>query len=168
MKNQTRYAPMRPYEPAAPSRNQYVLAGSQQLENIYYDVTANDEDLDLDEYFEGQDEPRPPVPEKRYWQHLSLQDIVDLAPEGTKLSDIILDIYNPRNFEYTAVSFKHIKRDMEMEENQYQQAVVDYQKEMDKYQKELAVYKAEAADFYAWKKQIQIEELESKLAKLKK
>jgi hypothetical protein len=165
------YPPQKPCEPTKPLRSSYALIKAGKGKLIYRDVEVNgDSEFDLDEYFEDQDEKRPEIPEKRYWQNLSLQDIVDLAPPGTKLCDIILSISMPRYLEYTDVAFTAYSRNLEAEEAAYQKDLAKYEKAMIKYEKEkdLVKYEKEKAIYDQWLKDQEIEKLEAQLKKLKK
>ncbi len=164
----TRYPPGRPYEPHEPKRSEYVTYDFKSSKNIYYDINVGDSDFDLEQHFADRDEEMPALPAKRYWQNLSLQDIVDLAPPGAKLSDIILDISFPRYMDYVEVSFTHTVRDLELEEADYQRALKHYEEEHEKYRVAYAKYEAELADYNKWKTGQEIAELEGKLAALKK
>lgn len=163
--------PREPYEPHKPIRSEFINKEATDSVTVYRDVEVlGDSDLNLDEYFKDNEigDQRPAIPEKRYWQHLTLQDIVDLAPPGAKLSDISLYIDFPRYLEYIDLSFVHNTRNLKAEEKAFDSAMKEYEKDMIKYRADLAIFKKELAEYSEWEKQQEIQELENKLAKLKK
>jgi len=161
--------PQEPHKPVEPVRSSYVGDGATNKGNIYYDIETNgDSEYDLDEHFADQDEERPAIPAKRYWQNLTLQDIVDLAPPGTKLTDIVFDLSFPRYMEYTEVSFKHVERNLKAEEKAYQRDYKQYQRELADYNEKYAEYLKDKEAYEKWVNEQEIKRLEEKLAKLKK
>lgn len=152
--------PIKPFAPTKPNRHEFNLFKSKKKNVIYRDVEANYDTIDLKECFEEQEEELPKIPNQRYWQNLSLQDIINLAPPETKLSNIILHIDMPRDLSYTDVSFTIFNRDLETEEKEYQNSLKKYEKEMKQYEKDVIEYNAKM-DIY--NKQIK----ENKIKKIK-
>jgi hypothetical protein len=107
-----------------------------------------------------------PLSEKRYHEGLTLQDVVDLAPPGTKLSDIMLRIHF--NMEYAEITFVHKERDIELEDKLYAEALAKFEKEYTAYEANLAAYEAAIEVIRQQNKQAQIEALEKQLAQLKR
>jgi len=162
-----RYAPYPPHEPYEPKREHYNTQGAAEHKTIYHDVgLVGDCEIDLEEYFEDMDE-KLPHPVLNYNQ-VTLQDIVDLAPPGAKLSDIKLNISYPRMVEYLEVKFIYTKRDLEAEERAFLHAKKEYEKEYAQYLIDKAKYDKEMADYQVWRKQQEIKELEQKIADLKR
>ncbi len=168
MKTEKRYPPRPPYGPPyEPKREHYNTQGATTHQVIYHDVEVlGDCEIDLEECFENM-ERELPHPALNYNQ-ITLQDIVDLAPPGAKLSDIRLDISYPRMAEYLEVKFIYNKRDLEVEEKAFLQAKEEHDKENAQYLKELWEFNKEMTDYQAWQKEQEIKLLEEKLANLKK
>lgn len=162
-----RCPPRKPYEPHEPKREHYNTQGAVEHKTVYHDVgLIADCDIDLEQYFEDMDE-KLPHPALNYNQ-VTLQDIVDLAPPGAKLSDIKLHISYPRMVEYLEVKFIYSKRDLEAEERAFLHAKEKYEKEYAQYLVDMKKYNEELADFQAWQKEQEIKQLEEKLAHLKR
>lgn len=160
--------PQQPWEPHKPERHEFNLIKAGKGKVIYRDLDGNgdyDRDLQIEDMFE--DGERPPLPEQRYWEKLSLQDILDLAPPGTKPCDIILGIDFPRDYSYTDLTFTAYKRDLEAEEAEYQKALSQYKKDKEEYDKALPEYEKELEEFEKWKKNKQIQKLQDELERLK-
>lgn len=170
-KRPERYPPQnRSYEPNKPERATYdANYGAKKPKSIYYDieVLGDNDSFDLDEHFEDEGCKRPPIPAKRYWQNISLQDIVDLAPLGAKLSDIVLGIHHPRHMDYVEISFNHVVRDQEAEEEQFQKDMRKYERELAKYQTDLVKYQADLADYEVWQAEQELKEAEDQVSKLR-
>lgn len=163
------HPPMEPDEPIKPERSHYDLVGVAfaEREVIYHDVEVlGDSDIDLEECFADQDK-QLPHPTKGI-QNLSLQDVVDLAPPGAKLSDIVFNIEYPRYLEYMEFTFSHVKRDLQEEERVFQVAMEKYQEEYTQYQKDIETYQKELVEHEGWEKNQKIKKLEAQLAQLKK
>lgn len=159
--------PQEPYKPSEPVRSTYIGTNANYKKSIYYDIeVTGDSDFDLDEYFEDHGKKRH-IPDKRYWENLTLQDIVDLAPPGTKLQDIVFDLSFPRMLEYTEVEFKHIERDLDAEEKAYQKDMEKYQKELDAYGTNFIQYEKDLEAYQQWYHEQEVKELEGKLSELK-
>lgn len=162
------HPPMEPDEPRKPQRSHYDLEGTSKRKRIYHDVVVlGDSEIDIEEYFADLDRELP-RPAKRVFQNLSLQDIVDLAPPGAKLSDIIFHMEYPRYIEYIEFSFDHIKRNHAAEEKAFQEAMKEYDREYAQYQQDLATYKKELSEHREWERTRKIKKLETQLAQLKK
>jgi hypothetical protein len=162
------YPQDKPYKPVRRDPIDFRLTNASGENVIYRDIEVNgDSDFDLDEYLEDQEEPRT-IPEIRYWENLSLQDIVDLAPPGTKLSDIIFHTEMDRHETYTEVKFTVYNRDIEEENTAYRKSVEKYNKELDEYNIDIARYEKELEEYNFSMKQQQIEKLEAEIKKLKK
>ena len=155
------------WEPRKPTRLSFIGFGAIKKTSIYHDTEILMEDWDAEEYYKGMGEEPPEEPLISY-NKLTLQDLVDLAPPGAKLSDITFDISYPRMLEYLDISFYHQERLLELEEQAYQKALQDYDVAFAKYQEACNKHQAELADYQAWKKQQDIIDLEEKLAQLKK
>jgi hypothetical protein len=163
-----RYPPLDPIEPDKPERSHYDLHNALERKRIYHDVVVlGDSEIDLEEYF-ADEERELPNPAKHIYQNLSLQDIVDLAPPGAKLSDIIFHMDYPRMIEYMEFTFDYIKRDEQEEERAFQVAMKEYEQDYAQYQKEFAKYEVALADYEQWEKGVQIKALEEQLNQLKK
>lgn len=169
MKEITPY-PQKPLEPVKPERQDFNLLNHKKEKIIYRDCDVNGDvdDSYLDEMFDDQDEERPPIPEQRYWEKLSLQDIINLAPPGTDPRNIILHLEFPRDYYYTDLYFTVHERDFEAEEAAYQEGLKKYYKDKEKYDKELPEYEKQLAKFHEWEKQEEIDKLEKRLSELKK
>jgi len=167
-----RYPPNKPYKPTEPKRTSSRLVSSNETKSeiIYRDVSilGDRDDINLEEWFNDQDEVLPPEPDIRWWNKLSLQDIVDMAPPNTQLCDIILEINMPRHLEYIDVSFSKHQRDLDYEEADYQNSLKKYEKEMIEYEKEMIEYKEKLDDYDKWAKEQQIKNLEQQIKNLKK
>ena len=127
-----------------------------------------DRDESIEELFENYGYDPPILPEKRYWDHLTLQDIVDLAPPEAKLSDIYLKIRHPRMLEYVEVTFKYIQRNTEKEFKNFEKDLKKYKKEFPIYEEASAKYNKEVEEYHDWVKRQEIEKLEARLKELKK
>lgn len=165
-----RYPPSKPYyEPHLPKRKEYRLVGSKGEEPIYRDVSVlGDREIDLKEWFEDYDETLPPEPDIRWWEKLSLQDIVDMVPPDTKLSDVIFHIDMPRHLEYIDITFSKHERDLNAEEIAYQKALERYEKDMLQYNKDLAKYKKDLDEYEEWRRKKELSELKAKIKSLSK
>lgn len=109
-----------------PKRSSFDFYKCKFIKTIYRDIESNDPQYSLRDHFKNLGEVRPSYPEKRYWQNLSLQDIVDLVPPETKLCNIGINISDPGISEYTEVSFLLYERDFDAEEEAYQKALKAY------------------------------------------
>lgn len=162
-----KYPPLDPIEPTKPERSYYKNFGSKNDKVIYHDVEqVGDSDIDLEEYFNDQDEELP-KPALRY-NEITLQDILDLAPKGVKPSDISLNISYPRYVEYLEIMFLYKERDLDLEEAVYQKDIKKYNKDYAKFQKEMAEYEVNLAAYQESQREEKIKELEDQLSKLKK
>ena len=159
--------PQEPYEPVKPNINDFIGTSAKRGKYLYSDTEMLKEDIDEDEYWEDMDEKKPNVPNKRYFEKLSLQDILDLAPEGIKPKDIVFDLNYPRYLDYIQVGFYILKRDLDAEKAAYELACSKYEEQYEKYKVEHAEYLQNKLDFENWKNQQEILELENKLNKLK-
>ena len=163
--------PQQIYEPSEPKRHEFRLIKAGKPKIIYRDLDGNgDFDPDfLEERLEDEfeDDIRPPLPEQRYWQKLSLQDIMDLAPPGTRPCDIILGIDFPRDYYYTDLTFTVYKRDLDAEEKAYQKALKKYEKDKQEYNAALPEYERKLKAFNDWQKEQRIKKLEKQIDKIK-
>lgn len=165
--SETRYPPRTPIAPYKTERYQYDTVGAKGHTVVYRDVEAmGDFDLDLEEYFADMDEVLP-QPEKGY-NRITLQDIVDAAPPGAKLSDIKLNVSYPRMGEYLDVRFIHQERDLAEEERVYQLDLDKYHKDYLKYEAEMLQYKIDLLAFEEWQRAEKVKALETQLSALKK
>ena len=166
------YSPRKPYKPTEPTRLMSRLYKSKPAGVIYRDISVlGDDDYGLErieEYFENQEEVMPSEPDIRYWQRLSLQDILDLAPAGTRLCDIILSIDVSESMPYIDVTFSKYERDLEAEEASYQDSLKKYQKDMIEYDKAMVEYEKELAVYNEWLNEQQVKQLEKQIRELKK
>lgn len=161
--------PNEPYKPDEPEQEDYIGHGAGKRTSIYYDIEMlGDSDRTVEEYFEDQEEEAPKKADKRYWENLTIQDIIDGAPPGTPLNEIIFDLSFPRHLEYTEVNFYHIKRDFKAEEAAYERALEKYKQELSTYQTQYPQYEKDLEAYESWLKEQEVKELEKKLAKLKK
>lgn len=161
--------PCAPYIPIKPQRSDFVRLDDDKATVVYHDIEMNgDTDLTIEEYLEDMDMEIQPTPEKRYWENLSLQDIVDLAPPGTRLCDIILHIDMPRHLEYTEVSFIEYPRDLDKEEERYQAALIKYEELVKEYEEKMIEFNKKQEAYNNYLKEKEIAELENKLNRLKK
>lgn len=158
------------WEPCKPERHEFHLHKAGEGKIIYRDLDGNgDIDSDWleerleDEFDEGG---RPPLPEQRYWEKLSLQDILDLAPPGTRPCDIVLGIDFPRDYYYTDLTFTVYNRDLEAEEDAYQKALEKYKKDKEEYDKALPEYEKKLKALNDWQKEQKIKELQTKIKEL--
>ncbi len=168
MKTDKRYPPRQPYgPPRKPERPHYkgVDAKNGKVLFLQRDVLA--EDWDEESYYSDHDEEKPPSPPISFC-YLTLQDIVNLAPPGAKLSDISFRTYMPRMQEYEDIYIDYAERDLEAEEATYQRALEEYENGCAEYRLEHKKYEEELADYESWKKDQDIKELEEKLRNLKK
>lgn len=164
---QIKVPPRAPYPPHKPERSHYNTQGATNYKVVYRDVElVGDNDMDLEEYFKDMDEELP-KPEKNFNQ-ITLQDIIDLAPVGAKLSDINLHISYPRMVDYLDVKFIYQERDLAEEERAYQAAMDKYNKDYLEYEMKMEVYKSELVAFEEWRRAEKVKELEAQLATLKK
>ena len=99
------------YKPEEPKRSDYDRSRPKSFNVIYLDVTSDDLDFDWEEYAKN-NSIKSSRPAKSY-NKLTLQDIVDLAPPGAKLSEIALHIDIG---DTTEIKFIHEERDFEAEE----------------------------------------------------
>lgn len=167
MNKETRYPPRTPIAPYKTERYQYDTVGAKGHTVVYRDVeTMGDSDIDLEQYFADMDEVLP-QPEKGY-NRITLQDIVDAAPPGAKLSDIRLHVSYPRMGEYLDVRFVHQERDLAEEERVFQLDLEKYNKEYLEYEAEMVQYEADLVSFEEWRRAEKVKELESQLNALKK
>jgi hypothetical protein len=171
MKEDRRYPPSKPCPPwRKPTSNQHIGVGAKKSTTLFSDTEIlADMEFD-DEFYEhhGIDKPSEEDKYKIGYNQITLQDLVDAAPLGAKLSDIRLKIYYPRYMEFMTVSFFHQERDLEAEEKAFQGDLKQYEKARTKFKEEMKEYQIKLDQYEEWKKQQDIKELEEKLAKLKK
>ena len=161
----TKPLPHKPQQPYKPSRYEYIGIGGNDCNIIYRDIESNEIEFSWDEYCRDQSVVAP-LSEKRHHENLTLQDIVDLAPAGARLSDIKLHI--EFHVDHAAeITFVHQERNIEAEESAFAEAMARFEKECAEYEVKLAAYEKALKDRYTEAKQAHIAELEKQLARLK-
>ncbi len=171
MKQNIMYKPYPPYKPEKPNRNDYLGFGSILEKSIYYDVMPMEEaDELLDRYFEESEEIAdfsPSEPKIRMWEKLTLQDLLDLAPEGAKPSEIIIGCSDHSSHYGIELFATYIQRHLEKEESAYQNALKSYEFQMIKYYEDYKIYEDKLNQYEIWEKEQKRIKLQKELDNLK-
>ena|ERR1700728_1811401 len=165
-KTEIKRPPRTPHAPYKPDRHSFSYFGAKERSILYRDleVLGDNDSFDIEKVFEEEEFTKP---EKSYSQ-VTLQDIVDAAPPGAKLSDIRLSIDYPRMMDYLDVCFVYQERNLEIEEAAFQTAMQKYDQDYAVYEKEMEKYQQDLIDFETWRRAEKVKQLEKELATLKK